>query len=52
MFKRAILVLVGSVLGTFVGSKTSLRTKTKWLELGFSVLIISLAVIVVIKIRK
>lgn len=39
----ALFVLVGSMLGTRVGSRLSLKTKSAWLEMGLAVLVIVLA---------
>ncbi len=43
----AVFVLTGSVIGVRVGSKKSLKTKPFWLELGLSIFVILLALIVV-----
>ena len=45
----ALSVLAGSILGARTGSKISLKTKPKWLEIGLSVLIIILALLTVYK---
>ena len=45
----ALSVLVGSIIGARTGSKISLKTKPKWLEIGLSVLIIILAFLTVYK---
>lgn len=42
-------VLVGSMIGARFGSKISLKTKPKWLEIGLATLIIILALLTVIK---
>ena len=42
-------VLAGSIIGARAGSKISLKTKPKWLEIGLSVLIILLAFLTVYK---
>jgi len=39
----ALFVLVGSVIGARIGSRVSLRTKPKWLEIGLTILITALA---------
>ena len=43
----AFFVLIGSMIGTRAGSKVSLRTKPTWLEAGLSVLVVTLALLVV-----
>jgi len=45
----ALSVLVGSVIGVRIGSKVSLKTKPFWLEIGLSIFVIALALIVVYK---
>jgi len=45
----ALSVLVGSIIGARTGSKISLKTKPKWLEIGLSALIIILAFLTVYK---
>jgi len=45
----ALFVLVGSMLGARIGSKTSLKTKPFWLDIGLTVLIVALAFITVYK---
>jgi len=45
----ALSVLVGSIIGARTGSRISLKTKPKWLEIGLSVLIIILAFLTVYK---
>ncbi len=45
----ALFVLIGSITGTRIGSKLSLKTKPKWLEFGLSILIIILALLTVYK---
>ena len=49
MFLPAIMVIVGSIIGTRIGSLTSLKTKPLWLEIGLSIFIVILAVIVLVK---
>jgi len=39
----AIPVLMGSMIGARIGSRISLKTKPKWLEIGLTILIIALA---------
>ncbi|MDF1540119.1 MAG: hypothetical protein P1Q69_14585, partial [Candidatus Thorarchaeota archaeon] len=41
---EGIAVIIGSVIGSRIGSFVSLQTKLKWLEAGLSILIIVLAV--------
>ncbi len=45
----ALSVLVGSVSGARIGSKVSLKTKPLWLEIGLSILVVALALIVIYK---
>jgi len=45
----ALFVLIGSMIGARVGSKASLKTKPFWLEIGLTILIISLAFITIYK---
>ncbi len=42
-------VLIGSMAGARVGSKISLKTKPFWLEIGLTILVIILALVVLIK---
>lgn len=49
LWDPALLVLIGSIIGTRGGSKISMKTKPKWLEIGLSILIIILALLTVIK---
>jgi len=49
MFLPALGVLLGSMIGARVGSLMSLKTKPAWLELGLSVFIVVLALIVLFK---
>jgi len=44
-----LYVLTGSIIGARIGSKISLKTKPKWLEIGLSILIIILALLTVYK---
>jgi len=48
----AILTIMGSMLGARIGGKVSLKTKPKWLQVLLAVLILTLAVISVLKIMK
>lgn len=45
----AIVVTVGSIVGARIGSLISLKTKSLWLEIGLSVLIIIMALVVLVK---
>ncbi|OYT53777.1 MAG: hypothetical protein B6U72_04855 [Candidatus Altiarchaeales archaeon ex4484_2] len=45
----ALSVLVGSIVGARIGSRLSLKTKPKWLEIGLSVVIILLALLTIYK---
>jgi hypothetical protein len=45
----AFCVLIGSMAGARIGSKVSLKTKPFWLEVGLSIVVIALALIVVYK---
>ena len=45
----ALLVLVGSMSGARIGSEVSLKTKPLWLEIGLSILVVALALIIVYK---
>jgi len=45
----ALVVIVGSMGGARIGSLISLKTKPKWLEIGLSIFIIILALVVVFK---
>jgi uncharacterized membrane protein YfcA len=45
----AVCVLIGSMIGARLGSRISLKTKPKWLEVGLSVVIIFLALLTVYK---
>jgi len=45
----ALFILIGSMIGARVGSKASLKTKPFWLEIGLTILIISLAFITIYK---
>jgi hypothetical protein len=49
IFLPALLVIVGSISGARIGSLMSLKTKPIWLEIGLSVLIVILALVVLIK---
>jgi len=46
----AILTIIGSMLGARVGGKVSLKTKPKWLQMFLAILILTLAVVSVLKI--
>ncbi len=45
----AFSVLVGSIIGARIGSKISLKTKPIWLEIGLSILVLILALLVIYK---
>ncbi len=45
----ALCILAGSITGARIGSKQSLKTKPRWLEIGLSILIIILALITIYK---
>ena len=45
----ALSVLAGSISGARIGSRISLKTKPKWLEIGLSTLIIILALLILYK---
>ena len=45
----ALFVLIGSMIGTRIGSKVSLKTKPLWLEIGLTILILALAFSVIYK---
>jgi len=46
----ALFVLVGSMIGAWIGSKVSLKTKPLWLEIGLSISVIILALTVLGKV--
>lgn len=48
-FLPALVVVVGSIIGTRIGSLKSLKTEPLWLEIGLSILIVFFAMIVLIK---
>ncbi|MFO7979881.1 MAG: sulfite exporter TauE/SafE family protein [Candidatus Aminicenantes bacterium] len=45
----ALAVIIGSTAGARIGSLASLRTKPAWLEIGLSILVVILALIVLFK---
>jgi uncharacterized membrane protein YfcA len=45
----ALVVILGSMIGAKTGSKASLKTKPLWLEMGLSVLVMSLASLTIYK---
>jgi len=45
----ALYVLIGSMIGVWIGSKVSLKTRPFWLEIGLTILIIVLAFGVIYK---
>lgn len=49
IFLPALVIIIGSMSGTRIGSLISLKTKPAWLEIGLSILVIILAMIAVYK---
>ncbi|MEA2070174.1 MAG: sulfite exporter TauE/SafE family protein [Asgard group archaeon] len=49
LWLEGVIVMVGSIIGTQVGSLLSIKTKNKWLELGLAILTILLASITLLK---
>lgn len=49
IFLPALWVIVGSISGARIGSLMSLKTKPIWLEIGLSIFIVILALVVLIK---
>jgi len=49
IFIPALVVILGSIIGARIGSLMSLKTKPIWLEIGLSVFIVILALVVLIK---
>lgn len=45
----AIVVIVGSIVGARIGSLISLKTRSLWLEIGLSVFVVIMALIVLVK---
>ncbi len=45
----ALVVLIGSMIGSRAGSQLSLKTKPLWLKIGLSVLVLALALLTVVK---
>ena len=45
----AIVVIVSSIIGVRIGSLISLKTKSKWLEIGLSIFVVLLALLVIYK---
>jgi len=45
----AVFVLIGSAISARIGSRISLKTKPKWLEMGLTTLVIALAFITIYK---
>jgi len=45
----AIIVIIGSIIGVRIGSLISLKTKPKWLEIGLSIFIVLLALLIIYK---
>ena len=48
-FLPAVMVVIGSIIGARIGGLMSLKTKPLWLEIGLSLFIVTLAIIVLIK---
>jgi len=48
-FLPAVMVTLGSIVGARIGGLVSLKTKPAWLEIGLSLFIVVLAIIVLIK---
>jgi len=48
-FLPAVMVVVGSIIGARIGSLMSLKTKALWLEIGLSLFIVILAIMVLVK---
>jgi len=49
LFLPAMVVIVGSIIGVRIGSLISLKTKPKWLEIGLSIFVLLLALLVIYK---
>ncbi len=45
----AIVVIVSSIIGVRIGSLISLKTKSKWLEMGLSIFVVVLSLLVIYK---
>jgi uncharacterized membrane protein YfcA len=45
----AIVVIVSSIIGVRIGSLISLKTRSKWLEIGLSIFVVLLALLVIYK---
>ena len=45
----ALVVIIGAMSGTRLGSLISLKTKPVWLEIGLSIFVVILALIVMLK---
>jgi len=48
----ALFVLTGSMIGARIGSRVSLKTKPQWLEVGLSIFVVILALVVVYRAVK
>jgi len=48
-FLPAVMVTLGSIVGARIGGLVSLKTKPAWLEIGLSLFIVVLAIIVLVK---
>lgn len=49
MFRPALFVLIGSVIGVSIGSKLSLRARPQWLRFSLSALVLVLALLILLK---
>lgn len=49
LWLQALAVIIGSIAGARIGSLVSLRTNPMWLEIGLSILVVMLALIVLFK---
>ena len=49
VFLPAIVVIVSSIIGVRIGSLISLKTQPKWLEIGLSIFVLLLALLVIYK---
>lgn len=49
LWKEGLIVMVGSVFGTKLGSLVSIKAKPKWLELGLAILIVLLSCVTILK---
>jgi hypothetical protein len=49
LWVEGIIVMLGSLIGTQLGSMLSIKTKSKWLELGLAIVTILLSIITILK---